>query len=41
MVKITNQETPHNIRLTSTEIANLWSQFQNDSMAVCVYKYML
>lgn len=41
MVKITNQETPHNVRLTSPEIANLWSQFQNDSMAVCVYKYML
>ncbi|WLD92863.1 DUF3231 family protein [Alkalihalobacillus sp. AL-G] len=35
------QETPHNVRLTAPEIANIWSQYQNDTMAICVYKYML
>nr|WP_263326262.1 DUF3231 family protein [Neobacillus sp. Marseille-Q6967] len=34
-------ETPHNVQLTAPEIANLWSQYQNDTMAVCVYKYMI
>ncbi|MGG1398950.1 DUF3231 family protein [Bacillus salipaludis] len=36
-----NIETPHNVRLTAPEIANIWSQYQNDTMAICVYKYML
>lgn len=40
MDKLIN-ETPHNVRLTASEIANIWSQYQNDTMAICVYKYML
>ncbi|TCP20338.1 uncharacterized protein DUF3231 [Scopulibacillus darangshiensis] len=27
--------------LTSAEIANLWISYQNDTMAVCIYKYFL
>ncbi|MFP9131283.1 DUF3231 family protein [Niallia sp. BSM11] len=34
-------ETLHHPRLTAPEIANIWTQFQNDSMAICIYKYML
>jgi hypothetical protein len=29
------QQTEHNIKLTSAEIANLWSSYQSDSMAIC------
>lgn len=36
-----NLETLHNVRLTAPEIANLWSQYQSDTMAICVYKHML
>jgi hypothetical protein len=36
-----NEETPHNVRLTAPEIANIWSQYQNDTMAICVFKYMI
>jgi hypothetical protein len=28
-------QTEHNIKLTSAEIANLWSSYQNDSLAIC------
>jgi hypothetical protein len=31
----------HNVRLTSAEIANLWTQYMNDSMAACVTSYFL
>jgi len=31
----------HHSRLTSAEIANLWSQFINDSLAKCVISYFL
>jgi hypothetical protein len=34
-------ETTHNIRLTSAEIANLWSTYMSDCMAECVLKYFL
>lgn len=34
-------ETTQNIKLTSTELANLWTQYMNDSMAICVNKYIL
>lgn len=37
-----NQEkvmTEHNIRLTAPEMGFLWTQYQNDSLAVCVLKY--
>lgn len=32
---------PHQIRLTAPEIAALWSQYESDTMVICVYKYML
>ncbi|KHF38493.1 hypothetical protein LQ50_21070 [Halalkalibacter okhensis] len=31
----------HPTRLTSSEIATLWSSVQNNSMAVCVFKYFI
>lgn len=34
-------ETEHSIRLTSPEMASLWTVYQSDTMAVCVLKYML
>jgi hypothetical protein len=37
----TKNETEHNIRLTSPEMASLWTAFLNDTMAICVIKYML
>ncbi|SDQ06225.1 DUF3231 family protein [Virgibacillus salinus] len=36
-----SEKTPHIAKLTAPEIANLWSQYQNDTMAICIYKYML
>jgi hypothetical protein len=33
-------EIPHNARMMAPEIANIWSQYQNDTMAICIYKYM-
>lgn len=35
------KEFSHNTRLTSVEIANLWTQFMNDSMAYCVISHYL
>jgi hypothetical protein len=29
------------LKLTSSEIANLWISYQNDSMAICGIKYYL
>jgi hypothetical protein len=37
---MTNQ-TEHNIRLTASELSNLWLSYMNDSMAGCVLKYFL
>ncbi|MDF2910424.1 MAG: hypothetical protein K0Q56_1305 [Sporolactobacillus laevolacticus] len=34
-------ETEHSIRLTSPEMASLWTSYQSDTMAICVLKYML
>lgn len=34
-------ETMHHPRLTAPEIANIWTQYQNDTMAICVCKYMI
>jgi hypothetical protein len=31
--------TSHNVRLTGPELANLWSQYMNDSLAICVIRY--
>ncbi|WP_228547570.1 DUF3231 family protein [Filobacillus milosensis] len=31
----------HNTRLTSSEIANLWTQYMNDSMSICVMQHFL
>ncbi len=41
MLESINDETPHHVRLTAPEIANIWSQYQNDSMAICMYKYIV
>ncbi|MFC0560453.1 hypothetical protein [Halalkalibacter alkalisediminis] len=35
------REVSHHVRLTSAEIANLWSQYLNDSMAICVLRHLL
>lgn len=35
------KNTSHNVRLTSSELANLWTQFQNDSMAICFIGHSL
>jgi hypothetical protein len=37
----TKHGTEHSIRLTSPELASLWTSYQNDTMAICVIKYML
>jgi hypothetical protein len=34
-------ESNHNIKLTSAEISNLWSNFMSDSMAICILSYFL
>jgi hypothetical protein len=31
----------HHTRLTSSEIAAIWSSFQDNSMAVCIFKYFI
>ncbi|MGJ9383810.1 DUF3231 family protein [Salipaludibacillus sp. CF4.18] len=43
MDKITNEtvKTPHQTKLTAPEISNLWTQYQNDSMAICIYNHMI
>lgn len=35
------ENSSHNARLTFAELANLWTQYQNDSMSVCVINYFL
>lgn len=35
------ENTSHNARLSSSELANLWTQFQNDSMAICFIDHSL
>uniref|UniRef100_UPI00403F1F1F DUF3231 family protein n=1 Tax=Niallia sp. XMNu-256 TaxID=3082444 RepID=UPI00403F1F1F len=32
-------QTEHNIRLTSSEIASLWTAYMNNSMSYCMLKY--
>ncbi|MFC3040729.1 DUF3231 family protein [Virgibacillus xinjiangensis] len=34
-------ETEHNIRLTSPEIASLWTTYMNNSMSSCMLKYFI
>lgn len=34
-------ETQHHVRLTAPEIANIWSQYLSDTMAICFNKYAL
>jgi spore coat protein CotF len=36
-----NMKTAHNIRLTTAEMANLWTSYMSDSMAICVLKYFM
>ncbi|HZG72449.1 MAG TPA: DUF3231 family protein [Chondromyces sp.] len=31
----------HHIRLTSSEVGNLWANYMNDSMSICILKYYL
>jgi Protein of unknown function (DUF3231) len=31
----------HNVRLTSAEIANLWTQYMNDSLSICVLRFSI
>ncbi|WP_090235473.1 DUF3231 family protein [Lentibacillus halodurans] len=38
MMKNKSQPNP---RLTSAELANLWTSYMNDSMAICVIKHFL
>ncbi|RPF51071.1 DUF3231 family protein [Aquisalibacillus elongatus] len=35
------EKSIHDARLTSSEIANLWTQYMNDSMSICVMKHFL
>ncbi|MFC4322940.1 DUF3231 family protein [Litchfieldia salsa] len=34
-------EMSHNVKLTSSEIGNLWSQYINDSMSLCILSHYL
>ncbi|MDB5053573.1 MAG: hypothetical protein JWM44_1623 [Bacilli bacterium] len=34
-------ETHHNTRLTSTELASLWTQYMNETLDICIKKYIL
>ncbi|WP_051529985.1 DUF3231 family protein [Anoxybacteroides tepidamans] len=36
-----DMQASHDVKLTAPEISALWSQYQNDTMARCVYKYMI
>ncbi|MDQ0914910.1 DUF3231 family protein [Paenibacillus sp. V4I5] len=36
-----SNDIEHTPRLTAPEVANLWSQYQNDTMAICIFKHML
>lgn len=31
----------HNSRMTSAELANLWSQYMNDSLSRCKFRYFI
>jgi hypothetical protein len=33
--------TTSKVELTSSEVANLWTQYMNDSLAICIHKHML
>ncbi|HEX6923230.1 MAG TPA: DUF3231 family protein [Bacillales bacterium] len=35
------EDTNHNVRLTAPELSNLWTQFQTDSMSICVIDHSL
>jgi hypothetical protein len=34
-------ETEHNIRLTASELSQLWATYMNNSMSLCVHKYFI
>jgi Protein of unknown function (DUF3231) len=36
-----SNDTEHYTRLTASELASLWTQYINDSMNICVKKYVL
>jgi Protein of unknown function (DUF3231) len=35
------EESIHNVPLTTGEIANLWTQYMNDSLAICVLSHTI
>lgn len=35
------KEISHNVGLTSAEIANLWSQYMNDSLSICILSHSI
>lgn len=35
------KDIDHNVSLTSGELANLWSQYMNDSLSICVLKHSI
>ncbi|WP_223702365.1 DUF3231 family protein [Sutcliffiella deserti] len=35
------EEISHEVKLTTGEIANLWTQYMNDTMSICIIKYSL
>jgi hypothetical protein len=35
------ENVSHNVELTSAEIANLWSQYMNDSMSICILTHSI
>ena len=34
-------QTEHKIKLTSAEVANIWTAFQGDTMSICVFEFFL
>lgn len=34
-------ETQHNVKLTSAEIANIWSNYQQDTLSICTIEFFL
>lgn len=35
------KDVSHNVSLTSAELANLWSQYMNDTLAICIFNHSI
>lgn len=35
------EDVSHNVSLTSAELANLWSQYMNDTLAICIFNHSI